>query len=193
MDIKVVRKAAVEPQSAVDMLAAFIRQGDGLVHTDTLTQLQLVQQSISETYAVQAAGVSSLSAPPNGVHASETAAPSAAEEAPPSKKQKKAPEAAPAAAPPPAAAEPVPAEAKEQPDKKAMKKLAKKALKKLAGGCGTCDEVCAAARKIDGTLEAQQLAELMGSALKALLKKEDIKKTGEKREGQPVYALSGGS
>ena len=59
----------------------------------------------------------------------------------------------------------------------------------MPGGCGTCDEVCEAVRKLDSAVEAQHLAEMMGSALKALLKKDDIKKTGEVRGGQPVYAL----
>eukprot|EP00966_Prymnesium_polylepis_P172308 3984504-Prymnesium_polylepis.1 len=71
-----------------------------------------------------------------------------------------------------------------------MKKLAKKALKKLPGACGTCDEVCEAARKLESSIASGSLEELIGSALKALAKKDDIKKTGEKRGGQPVYALA---
>lgn len=75
------------------------------------------------------------------------------------------------------------------PDKKEMKKIAKKALKKLPGRCGTCDEIRDAALKIRNSADGKLFAECMASALKVLLKKESIRKTGDTRNGLPVYAL----
>ena len=44
---------------------------------------------------------------------------------------------------------------------------------------------------IDSSIPSSALSQLMASALKTLVKKEEVKKTGKDRGGQPIYALAG--
>ncbi|KAL1523217.1 hypothetical protein AB1Y20_018169 [Prymnesium parvum] len=172
MEVCVRSSVPTSPRAALKVIAGFLEASKGVLHSDMVAQLQLVSQSIADTYLPACLLESDHEARPAAEEGEElTKRP---------KKQK--------------AAKQERLGRTDAGDKKLerkrLKKLAKKALKKLPGGAGTCDEVCAAAQRFEPASDGAQMADGMAAALKALVKQETIKKTGEKRGGQPVYALS---
>ena len=166
----VLRREPVTPADAVERLSTFVAKHDGSLHTDVLTQLQLVHQSIAE-----AAGMAGQAAATSAAAASASSS---------------SPAAATAVTGSSSAADAHESEAVDDAseDKKKYRKLTKKALKKLPGGSGTCDEVCSAARKLDDAIKGS-LSERVAAALKQLVKRKEAAKTGEKRGGAKMRSI----
>lgn len=162
--MRILNRAPVSPTDAAKRLALFVEENDGIVHADVLMQMQMVQQSIVDHtgLAVQRKSGVIGAPPPSPVAAPAEATVSAVENAD--------------------------GAGDEEPsgEKKKWRKLTKKALKKLPGGCGTSDEVCSAAGKLGDEVPS---GTAVAAALKQLLKRKEVAKTGEKRAGQPEFKL----